>query len=81
MERKSDADFSKLLRESMGLVSHIDTQGVPAIQRNLNQLDALSRKIAAKTQPKTDTYTDAQAYAARFAWLFARKQTRWCFAL
>ena len=60
-ERKGETDFNKLLRESMSLVSHIDTQGVPVIQRNIAQLDSMSRKLAARVHPKADAPSDAQA--------------------
>lgn len=38
-------DWERLAQESMTLVSHIDTQGVPTIQKNIAQLDAASRKL------------------------------------
>ena len=61
-KREKEGDFfGKLLRESMGLVSHFDTQGVPSIQRNITQLDAYSRKLAARAHPKVDSATEAQA--------------------
>lgn len=61
MTDKKDDQFNKLLRESMGLVSHFDTQGMPAIQRSIAQLDSYSRKLAARAHPKVDSSTEAQA--------------------
>jgi nuclear pore complex protein Nup93 len=47
------ADFTALLRDSMNLVKHIDTAGMPAIQRSLPQLELASRKLI-RSQPAVD---------------------------
>jgi hypothetical protein len=53
-------DFQRLLRDSLSLVSHIDTGGVPSIQRNLTQLDVASRKLV-RQHTKHDANVQAEA--------------------
>ena len=52
-------DFQQLLRDSLSLISHIDSGGIPAIQRNIAQLDVASRKLA--SQHSKHEHNDAQA--------------------
>jgi len=59
-------DFQKLLQESQALVSHIGSTGAPAIQRNIQQLDAFSRKLLrAAPLPAPETEVSAITFLAR----------------
>jgi len=63
MERKYLPDFEALERQSQTLVKHIvDVHGVPTIQRNIAQLDAVSRKLARAAPQGVDMDVEAQAY-------------------
>ena len=64
----SPDDWSKLLQESQALTSHIDTEGAPALVKNIAQLSATSRKLA-RAHPK-----DADSRAEPRAQIFLAKQ-------
>ncbi len=64
MDKKLGPDFSSLERASQGLLTQIDTHGLPSIQRNLTQLESVSKRLA-RSHPDTNTESQAYVFAAR----------------
>jgi hypothetical protein len=57
----ASSELEKLLDESKKLVSHIDTGGVPTIQRSIPQLAAFASRLVSSHQHGLDPSTESHA--------------------